>query len=58
MPVLTITPEMDAEGLLVQRFDARPGTVYLLRPDQHVCARWRRYDPQAVQAALNRAMGK
>jgi len=58
VPVLTIGAGMDAEGLLAQRFDARPGTVYLLRPDQHVCARWRRYDPAAVQAALNRAMGK
>lgn len=57
VPVLRITPEMDAEGLLAKRFDARDGTVYLLRPDQHVCARWRGYDPRAVQAALNRAIG-
>ena len=46
---------VDSEGLLSQRFDAQPGTVYLLRPDQHVCARWRKLDPSAVLAAVARA---
>jgi 3-(3-hydroxy-phenyl)propionate hydroxylase len=45
----------DAEGLLAQRYDARPGTVYLLRPDQHVCARRRSVDFDPLQAALARA---
>jgi 3-(3-hydroxy-phenyl)propionate hydroxylase len=45
----------DAEGLLAQRYDARPGTVYLIRPDQHVAARWRAFDPAKVRAALKRA---
>jgi 3-(3-hydroxy-phenyl)propionate hydroxylase len=43
------------EGLLVQRYDARPGTVYLLRPDQHVAARWRSLDLAAVRSAVARA---
>ena len=43
-------------GLLAQRYDARPGTVYLLRPDQHVCARWRQPDANQVAAALQRAL--
>jgi 3-(3-hydroxy-phenyl)propionate hydroxylase len=47
----------DAEGLAAKRYDARPGTFYLLRPDQHVCARWRDLDVAAVRAALARATG-
>lgn len=47
---------LPCEGLAAERYDARPGTVVLLRPDQHVCARWR--NPQAgdVAAALRRAL--
>jgi 3-(3-hydroxy-phenyl)propionate hydroxylase len=45
----------DAEGLLAQRYDAQPGTVYLIRPDQHVAARWRSLDADKVRAALRRA---
>jgi 3-(3-hydroxy-phenyl)propionate hydroxylase len=48
----------DADGVLAARCDARPGTVYLLRPDQHVCARWRSLDPQAVAGSLARALGR
>ena len=45
----------DAEGWLAQRFDATPGCFYLLRPDQHVCARWRKFNPDWVAAAVARA---
>jgi 3-(3-hydroxy-phenyl)propionate hydroxylase len=48
----------DAECLAAKRFDARPGTAYLIRPDQHVAARWRRFDAEAVRAALARATGQ
>jgi len=48
----------DAEGLFANRYDATPGSFYLLRPDQHVCARWRKFDPQAVRDAVARASCK
>ncbi|RYX94675.1 MAG: FAD-dependent oxidoreductase [Comamonadaceae bacterium] len=51
-------PIDDAHALAVQRYDARPGTVYLLRPDQHVCARWRHADAADVRGALDRALAK
>jgi 3-(3-hydroxy-phenyl)propionate hydroxylase len=47
----------DSQGLAARRCDARPGTCYLVRPDQHVAARWRRFDAAAVRAALARATG-
>jgi 3-(3-hydroxy-phenyl)propionate hydroxylase len=48
----------DAAGLLAQRLDARAGTVYLVRPDQHVCARWRAPTREQLQAAMARAQGQ
>ncbi len=45
----------DVAGLLARRFDSRPGTVVLIRPDQHVCGRWRAFDATRVRAALARA---
>ncbi len=51
------TVVIDLKGLATQRFDARPGTAYLLRPDQHVAARWRQLDTAAVRAAVARATG-
>jgi 3-(3-hydroxy-phenyl)propionate hydroxylase len=47
----------DVQGWMAQRYDATPDTVYLLRPDQHVVARWRTLDTAQLQAALARALG-
>jgi len=45
----------DVKGLFAKRYDARDGTAWLARPDQHVCARWRAADPAKVRAAVARA---
>lgn len=42
----------DVQGLVQQRLDATLGTVYLIRPDQHVAGRWRQPTEAAVRAAL------
>jgi 3-(3-hydroxy-phenyl)propionate hydroxylase len=65
MRTLVLTPQgqgapgafEDSEGLFAARYDARPGSFYLLRPDQHLCARWRGVDAQAVREAVARASG-
>jgi 3-(3-hydroxy-phenyl)propionate hydroxylase len=48
---------LPAAGEAATRYDAQDGTAYLLRPDQHVAARWRRCKVQAVRQALARACG-
>lgn len=48
----------DREGMLATRYDARAGTCYLFRPDQHVCARWRAFDLARLRAALALATGQ
>ena len=46
----------DEAGVLAQRYGAQPGTVYLIRPDQYVAARWRSFDAALATAALRRAL--
>jgi 3-(3-hydroxy-phenyl)propionate hydroxylase len=47
----------DPEGLAGARYDAEPGTAYLLRPDGYVAARFRHPTRPALDAALARAAG-
>jgi len=47
---------IDTQGVLTARYDGQPGTVYLVRPDQYVAARWRQFDPALVRTALCRAL--
>jgi len=47
---------IDRDGTLAERYDLLPGTVVLLRPDQHVCARWRQPSAEAVRHAMRRAL--
>jgi 3-(3-hydroxy-phenyl)propionate hydroxylase len=46
---------VDPEGLAASRYDAEPGTAYLLRPDGYVAARFRHPTRAALDAALARA---
>jgi 3-(3-hydroxy-phenyl)propionate hydroxylase len=48
---------IDSEGLAAARYDAEPGTAYLLRPDGYVAARFRHPTRAALDAALARAAG-
>jgi 3-(3-hydroxy-phenyl)propionate hydroxylase len=47
---------IDKDGLLTQRYDLRPGTAYLFRPDQHVSARWRKPTAAQVKSAVKCAL--
>jgi 3-(3-hydroxy-phenyl)propionate hydroxylase len=57
--VTTLRIAPDASPQFAARYlgDAK-SAVYLMRPDQHVAARWETYDEAAVSAALNTATGK
>ena len=48
---------LDREGLLTFRLDARPGSVYLIRPDQHLAARSRTFDAGFIARAHDRMSG-
>jgi 3-(3-hydroxy-phenyl)propionate hydroxylase len=48
---------VDSGGFAGKRYDAEPGTAYLLRPDGYVAARFRKPQRPALEAALARASG-
>ncbi|MFL5336814.1 MAG: FAD-dependent monooxygenase, partial [Geminicoccaceae bacterium] len=48
---------VDRDGLFQQRFDGRAGSAWLIRPDQHLAARFRRPDRASLAAATRRALG-
>ena len=46
----------DPQGRVHSRYGVTtPSAAYLLRPDQHICARWLRLDAQRLDAALKQA---
>jgi pentachlorophenol monooxygenase/3-(3-hydroxy-phenyl)propionate hydroxylase len=47
---------VDVTGALARALDARPGEVWLIRPDAHIAAVLPTADPIAVEAALQRAL--
>ena len=48
---------VDAEGLLRARYGGKEGVTCLIRPDQHVAARFDRPDAGVLGRALERATG-
>lgn len=48
---------IDDDGRWFAAYGASPGSAYLVRPDRHVCARWLRLDPAALNSAFERALG-
>lgn len=50
---------LDVERSVADRYGAAAGTIYLLRPDQHVSARWRNVeDAERIQGAVARALAR
>jgi 3-(3-hydroxy-phenyl)propionate hydroxylase len=47
---------LTCEGLAAQRYAAFPGASILFRPDQHIAALFRAYDPARIQAAINHVL--
>lgn len=47
----------DTKELVNTRYDLHPGSAYLVRPDQIVCARWKAPSINAVKEAQQRALG-
>jgi 3-(3-hydroxy-phenyl)propionate hydroxylase len=46
----------DRLELVAQRYDLKPGSVVLFRPDQHVCMRGRTLDVRRLESAVARAV--
>ena len=55
--LLPVAEADDVAGLVRSRYGAATGSVILIRPDQHVAARFRAFDAAAIEAALGRALG-
>ena len=56
-PCAGLAALLDEDGRLFASHGASDGSVYLIRPDRHVCARWRELDVPALRAAFQRALG-
>jgi 3-(3-hydroxy-phenyl)propionate hydroxylase len=54
--LLPITEADDAAELVRSRYGLAPGSFILIRPDQHIAARFRAFDAAAIERALARAL--
>ncbi len=52
------TRVQDVDGLVARRYGGMPGVAYLIRPDQHVAARFAKPTPEKIAAAMQRALRK
>ena len=50
--------KMIGDAAAMRIYDAIEGSACLIRPDGHVCARWKQASLEKVQAALDRAMAR
>ena len=57
-PPAGLTTLHDSAGSMRERYDLRPGSAYLVRPDQHVAARWRAFSPAAVREWENSLLSR
>ncbi|NBN78598.1 FAD-dependent oxidoreductase [Microvirga tunisiensis] len=56
---MTLSTTADPSGALAARYlGTAPAAVYLMRPDQHVAARWTAFDEAAVRKALATALAR
>jgi 3-(3-hydroxy-phenyl)propionate hydroxylase len=58
LPGRAETVVVDPAGRVAALYDAPPGSACLVRPDTHVCARWRQPTPALLRAALDTACGR
>ncbi|PWE29344.1 hypothetical protein DDZ14_17715 [Maritimibacter sp. 55A14] len=57
--VITLSTDEDVNGALANRYlGDNPSAIYLIRPDQHVVARWKSLNPAEIEIALRHALGK
>jgi len=54
----TDAPLNDSAGLFARRYDATPGSAYLLRPDGYVAARFKHPTRPAIEQAVARASSR
>ena len=55
-PVIEVKIVTDSAAMRL--CDAIDGSAYLIRPDGHICARWKRVTAEKVQAALDRVLAR
>jgi 3-(3-hydroxy-phenyl)propionate hydroxylase len=52
--LIALLPAGDSYRQLMKRMHAQPGSLYLVRPDHYVAARWQNFNIEQVRAAVNR----